>query len=241
MASATTGCASLDASLQDRCASGDWDAGNEATYSTFEVESYFETWGVSLTSEFDFDWGTIKSITAYRDMEWTGSRDADGTPLTILHTRNDDTQDQFSQELQFSGTALDESVNWLAGLYYFEEGATDDYFVPVAVGTFNTGGIAENDSQAVFGQFTYDASESISMTLGARWTEENKAFKPIQFAETAYLFPISASESDGAGGYVHPFDGNIYPTVVVEPWLLYLREHCSSRKSFKRRAIQIQR
>ncbi len=208
-----SGCAGLDPSLQDRCANRDWDAGPYGNYGTFEVESYFESWGSNLTVTWDTDWATIKSITAYRDMEWTGSRDADNTPLTILHTRNDDTQDQFSQEFQFSGTAMEDRLNWLVGLYYFEESATDDYYVPVAVGTFNSGGLVENDSQAVFGQLTYDLTSDLSMTLGLRWTEENKAFKPLQFTESTYVFPVAASESDGMGGYVHPFDGNVYPTL----------------------------
>lgn len=111
----TPSCATLDASLQDRCTSGDWDAGQEKSFGTFPVKSYFETWGTSLTASWDLEWMSIKSITAYRDMEWTGSRDADSTPLQILHTRNDDTQEQFSQELQFSGVAMDDKLNWLAG------------------------------------------------------------------------------------------------------------------------------
>ncbi len=207
------GCAGLDASLQDRCASRDWDAGPYANYGTFPVESSFESWGSNMTVKWELGAVSVKSITAYRDMEWTGARDADNTPLTILHTRNDDTQDQFSQELQFSGTAIDDRLNWLLGLYYFEESATDDYFVPVAVGTINSGGKVENDSQAVFGQMTYDLTAQLSLTLGLRWTEENKAFKPLQFTESLYVFPVSAAETDGAGGYVHPFDGNVYPTL----------------------------
>ncbi|NIB43465.1 TonB-dependent receptor [Pseudomaricurvus alkylphenolicus] len=208
-----SGCGGLDPSLQARCASRDWDAGPYANYGTFAVDSYFESWGSSLTVKWDLEAFSIKSITAYRDMEWTGSRDADNTPLTILHTRNDDTQDQFSQEFQFSGTGFDDRLNWLLGLYYFEESASDDYFVPVAVGTFNSGGLVENDSKAVFGQLSYDLTHDLSLTLGLRWTEENKAFKPLQFAETQYLFPITPGESDGLAGYVHPFDGNTYPTL----------------------------
>ncbi|MEJ2446278.1 MAG: TonB-dependent receptor, partial [Exilibacterium sp.] len=67
--------------------------------------------------------------------------------------------------------------------------------------------------QAVFGQMTYDLTAQLSLTLGLRWTEENKAFKPLQFTESLYVFPVSAAETDGAGGYVHPFDGNVYPTL----------------------------
>ena len=43
------------------------------------------------------------------------------TPATIFHTRGEKTQDQFSQELQFLGTALDDRLDYVVGLYYFEE------------------------------------------------------------------------------------------------------------------------
>ena len=42
----------------------------------------------------------LKSITADRRLEWTGTRDADNTPLLILHTNYTSESDQFSQEFQ---------------------------------------------------------------------------------------------------------------------------------------------
>jgi len=207
--------ATYGADIKTRCDNRDWgDDDHDKSFGTYDVESRFDTWGATLTATWNLEILTIKSITGYRDMEWTGSRDADSTPLTILHTTNDDTQEQFSQEIQLSGVAMDDQLDWLLGLYYFEEEASDDYFVPIAVGTFNSGGQVENDSVAVFGQVSYNFTDSLSLTLGARWTEENKAFKPEQFAESSiYVFPIAAAEREGGaddGAYVHPFDGNIY-------------------------------
>ena len=211
-ASATSGCSTLDPSLLERCNNRDWDAGKRSSYGTFEAVSLFENVGTSLIAKWDFDNFSIKSITAYRDMKWTGARDADNTPLTILHTRNVDTHDQFSQEIQFIGSVA-HKLNWLLGAYYFKENASDDYFVPVAVGTFNTGGKTKNDSNAFFGQLTYSFTDKFSLTAGVRVTKDNKAFTPMQFTVTPYLFPISPAEGDGQGGYVHPFDGNVYPTL----------------------------
>jgi iron complex outermembrane receptor protein len=211
-----TGCASAtfdEGDLRTRCENSDWNAGPYANYGTGEVESTFESWGTSLIVAVDFTNFSLKSITSYREMEWSSARDADNTPLVILHTRNDDTQNQFSQEIQLTGDAYDGALNWLTGIYYFNEEATDDYYVPTAVGIFNTGGLVENDSIAAFGQLTYDFTKQLSLTVGVRWTEENKGFFPIQFTESTYLFPIAGEEQDGEGGYIHPFDGNIYPTV----------------------------
>ena len=57
--------------------------------------------GASLVAQWDVnDKLSFKSITADRSLEWTGTRDADNTPLLILHTNYDSKSDQFSQELQ---------------------------------------------------------------------------------------------------------------------------------------------
>ena len=45
---------------------------------------------------------SLKSITAYREIDWEGVRDADNTPLPILHTIYDVDGDQLSQELQLT-------------------------------------------------------------------------------------------------------------------------------------------
>ena len=57
----------------------------------------------------------MKSITAYRDIRWAGVRDADNTPLTILHTIYDVQADQFSEELQL--TYQTEPLKGVLGLY----------------------------------------------------------------------------------------------------------------------------
>ena len=214
---ANTGCASttFDAEdLRDRCLSNHWDAGPYANYGTGEVASLFKSWGTSLILNADFKHFSLKSITAYRDMQWTGARDADNTPLVILHTRNTDTQNQFSQELQLTGRALKERLNWLAGIYYFEEQASDDYLLNVAVGTINSGGRVKNDSSAIFGQLTYDFTEQLALTIGARYTQENKGFKPLQYSISSYVFPVASSEVNEQAQYLHPFNGDTYPTIA---------------------------
>jgi len=213
--SARAGCPAPGTELADpRCANNQWDAGPYANNGTFPVASELEGWGTQLTIDWDLDWVSIKSITAYRDMEWYASRDADNTPFTILHTQNDDTQEQFSQELQFSGTAMEDRLQWLVGLYYFEEEATDDYYVPITFGDFKTGGDVDNDTQAIFAQATYNFSNALSLTIGLRSSEETKRFTPDQGALTTYVFPIADSEKSG-GMYLHPVTGELFPIVAA--------------------------
>ncbi|MCB1662093.1 MAG: TonB-dependent receptor [Pseudomonadales bacterium] len=215
VSSQRAGCPAPGTELADpRCANNQWDAGPYANNGTFPVASELEGWGTQLTVDWDLDWVSIKSITAYRDMEWYASRDADNTPFTILHTQNDDTQEQFSQELQFSGTAMEDRLQWLVGLYYFEEEATDDYYVPITFGDFKTGGDVDNDTQAIFAQATYNFSNALSLTIGLRSSEETKRFTPDQGALTTYVFPIADSEKSG-GMYLHPVTGELFPIVAA--------------------------
>ncbi len=68
---------------------------------TYPASSTLENRGVSLVAHWDVnDTLAFKSITADRRLEWTGTRDADNTPLLILHTNYTSESEQFSQELQ---------------------------------------------------------------------------------------------------------------------------------------------
>ena len=65
----------------------------------------------------------FKSITAYRDTEALGFRDGDNTPHVIAQTQDTWDHDQLSQEFQLGGSALGDALDWIVGLYYFEDRA----------------------------------------------------------------------------------------------------------------------
>ncbi len=107
------------------------------TFGTGPNHNLLEAWGAALTIEHDLDNMTFKSVTAYRDMDATFGRDGDGSPLQYIHTDQDQLQDQFSQEFQLSGTAMDEQLNWLVGAFYFDEFGRDENVVRLASGLFD--------------------------------------------------------------------------------------------------------
>ena len=90
-------------------------------------------------------------------------------------------QDQFSQEIQLSGVALDERLNWIVGLYYFEEEGTDVNDIRTSIVEFQSGGSIENDTKAIFSQVTYDITDDLSVTAGLRYSDETKTFTPDTF------------------------------------------------------------
>ena len=146
--------------------------------------------GLSLTGEWNVnDWLTLKSVSAYRDGQTRGNIDFDNLPQPILDipARYDD--DQFSQEFQ----AVLNGDRWsgVAGVYYLDATASGAFDTVLGLynantalslppGTFPVGlttltaGSVDTKSYAVFGDFSYDVTDALSVSVGARWTHDEK-------------------------------------------------------------------
>jgi iron complex outermembrane receptor protein len=169
----------------DRCANDFQNKGPYSNNGTHPLESKLDNLGASFHVRYALsDTLTLKSITAYRSIDWEGIRDADNTPLTILHTDYDSDGDQVSQELQLLYTG--ERLTGVGGLYWFDEEIDDIVVVelntPVpGVQLDSDNNITENSSWAVFTQWSYDISEQVSFAIGGRYTEDTKGSIPDQF------------------------------------------------------------
>jgi iron complex outermembrane receptor protein len=94
-----------------------------------------DAWGLNLTFNWDWDFATLTSITAYREMDdlndsWGWASDKVGTAsyLEVLGS-GENPSDQFSQEFRLTGG--DDRLNWQAGVYYFDEESTNTLAVPL--------------------------------------------------------------------------------------------------------------
>ena len=135
--------------------------------------------GVSARVSWDLsDTLELVSITAYRDQEGFWSRDEDGSPIEILSTVNDFEQEQFSQEVQLLGQSFDDRLNWILGAFYLEEEGCHLDLVYLYGESLTSGGCIDNETTAFFAQGTYDLSEKFSLTLGARYTDDQKSYSP---------------------------------------------------------------
>ncbi len=108
-----------------------------ATFGTNDSVNDLDVWGMSLITDWDTGGFDIKSITAFRELKANFSQDNDASPLPFHETINRDTQSQFSQELQISGSHIDNRLNWLIGALYFSENADDKIDVTIAGGLFD--------------------------------------------------------------------------------------------------------
>ena len=106
------------------CANDAQYAGPFHNNGTFPLESKLDNYGASLKLDFSLsDALSLKSISSWRGISWEGIRDADNTPLTILHTDYDVDGWQWSQELQM--TYQSDRLTGVLGAYYFQQGSDD--------------------------------------------------------------------------------------------------------------------
>ena len=172
-----------------------------------------EIFGTHAVLDWDMGAVSLKSITAYRDLEQTTTADYDVTAYAFYDDLIPLEQEQFSQELQLSGLAMDDRIQWLAGAYYYKEevdqtngitlGATGPLgvldvpfgielapgvtlpLVPLVVDPPIPGDrgqrivnrqniLPQTESWALFGSASIALSERWSMSLGLRYSEDEK-------------------------------------------------------------------
>ena len=168
----------------------------------FAIEEVSETKGHSLTMTWDLGSVQLTSITARRDLDWRDQLDIDGTNMDLFHSARYASYEQFSQELQLSGST--EDMNYVAGLYYFtEEG---NVFNPISFfGLFgsptdnNDYGL-DNRSFAAYGQadWVWPSMPELTFTAGLRYTSEDKdqyIIHPNASTGGVGAFDVSADDS----------------------------------------------
>jgi iron complex outermembrane recepter protein len=150
---------------------------------TYQASSTLENHGESLVASWQVnEVFSLKSITANRKLEWTGTRDADNTPLLILHTNYTSESEQFSQELQ--AVVDTERLDGVVGAYYFDEDSFDRLLVPLGnPGTsYDTQRVAmDSEARAAFTEWTFKFTDALSATAGVRYTKETKGLQAIMF------------------------------------------------------------
>lgn len=178
---------------------------NRSTTAAIDAPAYerSRSYGHALTLTADLGAVTIKSITAYRDLDWADGLDLDGSPLPVAFTQRITDYHAFSQELQLTGEAGDGRLNYVFGAFYFDEKAET-----LNPQTYFGGGVdlqsdygSNTEAFALYAQLDYKLTESLKISLGGRYTHEKKdvrryfrvnfdpangIFSPLVVADLAY-------------------------------------------------------
>ncbi len=142
----------------------------------FANNDYF---GVSLTLQHEIsDTLSFKSISGYRQIAWRIGTDLDGTPETIQEVTDHQHQWQVSQEFQLNGKALGGKLDYVTGLYYFEEAGYVHDYVPFEslLYVYDIQNDANNKNLAAFVHADYKLTDQWSFTAGGRYTEVQEHF-----------------------------------------------------------------
>jgi iron complex outermembrane receptor protein len=124
------------------------------------------------------DHWTVKSITAYREDESESPIDFDSTAARSFDAPVVYTNEQASQEFQllYSGDRLDV----VAGAYYLDANAYNKFDVVFNTVTQLTVGDVDTKTWAVFGEATWDLAERWSVTIGGRYTEDERRSRVVR-------------------------------------------------------------
>ena len=153
------------------------------------VKNKVETKGQSLTLTWDLnDNWTIKSITAKREGVTDTNIDFDSTSFPTLDIPAFYEDEQTSQELQFLYSA--ERLKVASGIYYYSGDACGAFGqVVYGLTTTENGGCVETDSLAFYSQGSYQVDDKWSVTLGGRFTKDDKDASVYRYVYNGYKFP----------------------------------------------------
>ena len=134
------------------------------------------SYGHALTLTAELGAATLKSITAYRNLDWADGLDLDGSPLPVAFTQRITDYHAFSQELQLTGEMGDGRLNYVLGAFYFDEKAET-----LNPQTYFGGGVdlqsdygSNTKAIALYAQLDYKLTEAVKVSLGGRYTHEKK-------------------------------------------------------------------
>jgi iron complex outermembrane receptor protein len=143
------------------------------------------------TVQGDFSWKlgegmTLTSITNYSHLKKAYGEDGDAIPVLVINFDTGNTFKQFSQELRLAGES--DRLRWQTGFYYLDmdiDGYITTRGAPVLGAAIGANGTAVDPAVAqtylinsqnwsLFGQADYDLSDSLTLTLGARYSKDTK-------------------------------------------------------------------
>jgi iron complex outermembrane receptor protein len=184
--------------------SGDFDTKAGAGTTTAITRNRVEASGAQL----HVDWSpapnwTLRSITAYREDESESPIDFDSTPSNAFDAPVVYLNEQFSQEFQvlYEG----ERLAFVGGAYYLDANAFDAFdveFGNLGFTSFTLGDV-DTETWAIFGEATWDLTDTLSLTLGGRYTEDERT---VHVVRQAFL---------GLGG--SPYFGNTGAVNLTAP------------------------
>lgn len=152
--------------------------------------------GLTLQVDYNLNAGTLSAITGWTSYEGFLNYDADFAPSTFGYIEGHDRADTLSQEINYASEQMG-PFSFVTGLYFYNDVARRSqpfYFGPAGQTTPGAGYRAEitTDAWAAYAEGMYDITPDLHLTLGVRYSNEEKEF---DYLNLATLATGNASES----------------------------------------------
>ena len=165
-----------------------------------------ETEGYDLYSNLviDMDNFSIGVITGYRNLNhnFVSPLFARTPELPLVNEGN---HNMFSQELKFTGNALDGRLDWVTGFFYMKEDNLTRFQTSLVFAQFGAPLVLddnnmENDTESLawYVQGDYEIVDNLTLTAGVRWTDEKKSI-PFYFHTNAAGVEFDINDIVAAG------------------------------------------
>ncbi len=202
--------------------------------------------GISLTADWDVGPVRITSISAVRKFGFDAKNDSEQTRFAIARGGTLVDTEQVSQEFRFAGEVVPR-LSYQAGLYFFriETGSTSRNLYGADAGAFYAtnaqyaalGSAAArpllraslanvfqttyqnpiSDSQAAFAQVDWSATDRLSLTLGLRYTREQKSNIIARSSSFVDGSPLVSTGNAAADAIRAAQVGTSYATITGDP------------------------
>ena len=152
-------------------------------------------YNISLKAEQDLNFATLTSVTGYIDNRSPSFSVQNATfgqpsppPQTAVNLGGFQTAKTFSQELQLASNPSASKLKWITGVFAYRDRTlirTDVFGTCVgstcslAITPVRTSGFANTRSLASFGEGTYDVTPTTRVTLGLRYTRDEKTLSGL--------------------------------------------------------------
>jgi iron complex outermembrane recepter protein len=203
-----------------------WDLANtqtgnkDNTYSNGPSFAKSDAYGGSITMDWSLsDRMRLKSISAWRQITWNIGTDLDGSPESMQEVTDSQKQHQISQEFQLTGEAFNDRLNYVAGLYYFQEGGFVHDYVPFDTGylyVYDYSNDVNTKSYAGYFHLDYKITDNWGVTAGGRYSDERKQFLGGQADLNGFTYKISGCLDPNANANTFPGFAAVPPGVTCQ-------------------------
>jgi iron complex outermembrane receptor protein len=135
---------------------------------------------------------TLKYIFGYRSSRSYSLANQISFDIPAIYGQGSNISSQRTDELQLSGSDFGNRLKWVTGLFFYDFHSDNlnafQILAPLGSPPFNldnaegSPGLALNKSKAAYAQGTYDFTDALGLTLGARYTQDDQSAVSSAFA-----------------------------------------------------------